>query len=416
MHTRPVWVEISRHKLIANYHELRGLVRDHLSVLGSVPEDQPTVLAVVKANAYGHGMTDCAQLLNGAGAEWLGVTSVEEAVRARAVCPAAKILVMSGVWEGEAGAVIEHRLTPVVWEPFHLDLLEAEARRQGLPPRSVSVHLELDTGMSRQGVRVNGVALKEILMRFHEVSALRLEGLATHFLAPEVLDSEETDRQRSQFEAALAMVASAGLRPSWIHAGNSATIVRGEQLAPLLAAANGIGAQLMLRPGLSLYGYPPRFTKDWAGASSEAGQTAALAALRPTKLSPVLEWKTRVASLRTIEAGESAGYNSTFRAYRPTRLALLPMGYGDGLSRLLSNRGSVLVRGRRAPIAGRISMDQTILDVTDISGVEIGDEAVVIGRQGEESISAFELADLAGTIPYEVLCGISARVPRVLVE
>jgi alanine racemase len=417
MHTRPVWVEISRHKLIANYHELCATVRGHLAELGNAPqEDPPAVLAVVKANAYGHGMSDWAQLLNGAGAEWLGVTSVEEAVRARAVCPSAKILVMSGVWDGEAGAVVEHRLTPIVWEPFHLDLLEGEARRQGLPPRSVSVHLELDTGMSRQGVRVNGVALKEILMRFHEVSALRLDGLATHFIAPEVIDSEETDRQRSQFEAALAVVASAGLRPSWIHAGNSATIVCGEQLAPLLEAANRIGAQLMLRPGLSLYGYAPRFTKGWTEAWSEAGQTAAPASFRPTKLSPVLEWKTRVASLRGIEAGEAAGYNSTFRAYRPTRLALLPMGYGDGLSRLLSNRGSVLVRGRRAPIAGRISMDQTILDVTDIPGVEIGDEAVVIGRQGEESISAFELADLAGTIPYEVFCNISSRVPRVLVD
>ncbi len=130
----------------------------------------------------------------------------------------------------------------------------------------------------------------------------------------------------------------------------------------------------------------------------------------------MLAWKTRIASLRSIEVGESAGYNATFRAYRPTRLALLPMGYADGLSRLLSNRGSVLIRGQRAPIAGRVSMDQTIVDVTDIPGVQIGDEAVIIGQQGEDSITAFELADLAGTIPYEVLCNIAARVPRVVVD
>ena len=413
MHTRPVWVEISRHKLIANYLELCAIARRHLASAGvEAPAEGLSVLAVVKANAYGHGMEECARLLHGVGAEWLGVTSVEEAVRARAVCPAAKILVMSGIWDGEADAVIEHHLTPIVWESFHLDLLEAEARRQGLPPRSVAVHLELDTGMSRQGVRLQGTALEQILMRFHAGSALRLDGLATHFSAPEVLDSEETDRQRSRFEAALGAVAAAGLRPKWIHTGNSATIIRGEQLTPLLKAANGIGAQLMLRPGLSLYGYAPRLTDTW----TEAGETVVPDDLELPKLSPVLEWKTRVASLRWVETGESAGYNSTFRAYRPTGLALLPMGYADGLSRLLSNRGSVLIRGQRAPIAGRVSMDQTILDVTDIPGVQIGEEVVIIGQQGGDSITAFELADLAETIPYEVLCNIAARVPRVVVD
>jgi alanine racemase len=413
MHTRPVWVEISRRKLIANYLELCDLARRHLSsAVESKPEDEPTILAVVKANAYGHGMSECAKLLHEAGAQWLGVTSVEEAVRARAVCPAANILVMSGIWDGEADAVIEHRLTPIVWESFHLDLIEAEARRQGLPPQSVGVHLELDTGMSRQGVSLHGEELKEILMRFHAGSALRLDGLATHFSAPEVLDSEETNRQRSQFEAALGAVAAAGLRLKWIHAGNSAIIIRGEQLAPLLKAANRLDAQLMLRPGLSLYGYAPRLTD----ARTEARETVVPDDLELPKLSPVLEWKTRVASLRNIDTGESAGYNSTFRAYRPTRLALLPLGYADGLSRLLSNRGDVLIRGQRAPIAGRVSMDQTILDVTDIPGVEIGDEAVIIGQQDGSSITAFELADLAGTIPYEVLCNITSRVPRVLVD
>lgn len=214
MHTRPVWVEISGHKLIANYLELCARVRQHLASAGiEAPTNHPIVLAVVKANAYGHGMSECARLLHGAGAEWLGVTSVEEAVRARAVCPSAQILVMSGIWDGEAAAVIEHRLTPVAWESFHLDLLEAEARRQGMHPQSIGVHLELDTGMSRQGVSLHGVALKEILMRFHAGSALRLDGLATHFSAPEVLDSEETDRQRSLLEAALGVVAAAGLRP-----------------------------------------------------------------------------------------------------------------------------------------------------------------------------------------------------------
>ena len=415
MHTRPVWVEISRDKLIANYHELCAAARRPLASAGveaSDETDAPTILAVVKANAYGHGMSECAKLLHEAGAQWLGVTSVEEAVRARSIFPAARILVMSGIWDGEADAVIEHRLTPIVWEGFHLDLLEAESRRQGLPPQSIGVHLELDTGMSRQGVSLHGDALKDILMRFHAGSALRLDGLATHFSAPEVLDNEETDRQRSLFETALRVVAAAGLRPGWIHAGNSATVLRGEQLGPLLQAASPIGAQLMLRPGLSLYGYAPRLT----GARKETGDTALPDDHKSPNLSPVLAWKTRVASLRSIETGEAAGYNATFRAYRPTRLALLPLGYADGLSRLLSNRGHVLIHGQRAPIAGRVSMDQAIVDVTDISGVQIGDEAVIIGEQGVASITAWEMADLTGTIPYEVLCNIAARVPRVVVD
>lgn len=409
MHTRPVWVEISRRSLIANYLELRRLLQNGLASsyhASSEGEAGADVLAVVKANAYGHGMRECAQALAGAGAEWLGVTSVEEGVSARAVCPDAKILVMSGIWHGEAEAAIEHRLTPIVWEAFHLDLLEAAAARRALPPQSFPVHLELDTGMSRQGVSLSGGSLEEFLMRFRSDSALRLDGVGTHFSAPEVLGGEDNDRQRARLEAALAAVEAQGLRPAWVHAGNSATILLAEQLAPLRAAAASVGARLMVRPGLSLYGYEPRFAVGGVGAAERI----------PAKLSPVLAWKTRVTSLRRIGVGESAGYNSTFRATRPTRLALLPMGYADGLNRLLSNRGSVLVRGQHAPIAGRVSMDQTVVDITDVDGIEIGDEAVVIGRQGDEEITARDLAELEGTIPYEVLCNISARVPRVMVE
>jgi alanine racemase len=408
MHTRPVWVEISRQHLTANYRELRGSVEARLRSLGGETQARAAILAVVKADAYGHGMRECARVLSSAGAEWLGVTSVEEGIAARNACPDARILVMSGIWRGEAEAAIAHRLTPVVWEPFHLDLLEAAAAHHGIAPQSVPVHLELDTGMSRQGVSLHGSALAEMLARFDSNSALRLEGIASHFSAPEVLDGADTETQRMRLEAALEQVTARGLRPAWLHTGNSATIVCGDQLRPLYEAAERVGARLMLRPGLSLYGYAPRF----AGA----GRTVIRAESAAPGLHPVLAWKTRVTSLRTIAAGESAGYNSTFRATRPTRLALLPMGYGDGLNRLLSNRGAVLVLGRRAPIAGRISMDQTIVDVTGIPGVAIGDEVVVLGSQGEVRIGADELADLAGTIPYEVLCAIAHRVPRVMVD
>jgi alanine racemase len=398
MHTRPVWAEISRKNLIANYLELRRLAGSGLDVL-----------AVVKANAYGHGMKDCAQLLTGAGAEWIGVTSVEEGIEARAACPGAKILILSGIWHGEGEAAIEHRLTPVVWEDFHLELLEAAARRFRLPAQSFAVHLEIDTGMSRQGVQANSALLADRLGRLHAESPLRLDGVATHFSAPEVLDGPETPGQAARFAAAVEQVVARGLRPAWVHAGNSASLLRGNPFPlALREAAARLGAKLMLRPGLSLYGCAPRFT--------EAGSAALPDAMASSKLGPVLAWKSLVTSLRAIETGESAGYNSTFRAARPAKLALLPMGYADGLNRLLSNRGTALVRGRHAPIAGRVSMDQTILDVTDIPEVAIGDEAVIIGSQGEAKISAYDLADLSGTIPYEVLCNIAARVPRVLVD
>jgi alanine racemase len=195
------------------------------------------------------------------------------------------------------------------------------------------------------------------------------------------------------------------MKPSLLHAGATATTIGGEDLDQLAELAKSIGCRLMLRPGLALYGYLPRFFP---------GNPPALAKMLKS-CRPILAWKTRVVSLRTIPAGQSAGYNETFVAARPSRIALLLLGYADGLNRLLSNRFALLVRGHSAPIAGRISMDHVMLDVTDIPDVEIGDEVVVIGSQGEQAITAFDHADAVGTIPWEILCDIAARVPRVAV-
>lgn len=404
MPTRPVWAEISRSRLLANWNLLRE---------AASPDAE--VLAVVKANAYGHGLAVCAPLLAAAGASWLGVTCAEEGAALRALCPHARgreshILVMSGLWDGEADTIIEHRLTPQVWELFHFELLEEAARRQGLGAQSVPVHLEVDTGMSRQGVRSLD-ALKTLLARCTPQSPIRIEGVMTHFHSPEILDSDQTQAQLARFASALETIAGHGIHSQWIHAGNSATLLAQQSTSALAALARKYGARLMLRPGLALYGYPVRFTPQLA---DERAQQA---------LQPVLSWKTRVVSLRTIEAGETVGYNTTFKAARQTKLALTPMGYADGLNRLLSNRGCVLVRGKKAAIAGRVSMDQTILDVTDIPNVAIGDEVVLIGEQnseigeqGSERITAYDLADATGTIPYEVFCAIGARVPRLLID
>jgi alanine racemase len=391
MPTRPLWAEVSRRRLLANYKELRRMV-------GSDAELMP----VVKANAYGHDVLACAPLLTTAGAQWLGVTSTEEGAAVRAVCSAPRILLMSGIFDGEADAVIDLGLTPVVWEAWQVDLLEEAAKRRRLPAGSVAVHLEIDTGMSRQGVRLAEAAA--LLTRFQEGSCLRLEGVMSHFSAPETMSSVRPNPQLAGLEIALKLMIDRGLRPEWLHAGNSSTIVAGPDREVLLGMAGRVGARLMLRPGLALYGYLDRLTLDGLSWGSD------------DEFAPVLAWKTRVISLRSVQAGETAGYGRTFVAKRETRLALLPVGYADGFNRLLSNRGHVLVRGQQAPIAGRVSMDQTVVDVTGIPQVGIGDEVVLLGSQGEHTIDAWELADLTGTVPWEVLCAISSRVPRVILD
>jgi alanine racemase len=397
MFTRPLWAEVSRHRLLANYEKLR-------LAAGSDAD----VMPVVKANAYGHDVLACAPLLAGAGAQWLGVTGAEEGAAVRAVCPQPRILLMSGIFPGEAETVIDQGLTPVVWEPWQLDLLERAAAARRLPAASLAVHLEIDTGMSRQGVRVMGDEISPeaaaLLRRFHPGSCFRLEGVLTHFCAPETMSSHRPNPQLANLAAALEFIVAQGLRPEWLHAGNSSSIIAGSDRQALIEMASGTGTRLMLRPGLALYGYLDRLTLD--GLSWD-GQDPVFEA--------VLAWKTQVTSLRSLRRGETAGYGHTFTAGGETRIALLPVGYADGLNRLLSNRGHVLVRGQEAPIAGRISMDQTMVDVTGIPGVAIGDEVVLLGSQGDRSVDAWDLADLAETIPWEVLCAISARVPRVVV-
>lgn len=402
-----VWAEISRERLLQNFRRLR---------LMTAP--RADLLAVVKANGYGHGVDICAPLLAQAGVEWLGVTSAEEGARVRDLCPEQKILLMSGIgWEDREAAeqTMDRNLTPVVWEHHHLELLESVAAGRGLQPKSFAVHLEIDTGMSRQGVRVDGgpeglEQLRSLLRCFHPASPLRLSGVMTHFSAPEMISSTSGNPQLPLFLLALKEIAAQGQRPEWIHAGNSTTLIAGLDREKAMAMARHAGARAMIRPGLALYGYVDRITRDGEPVAEPQSFAESLG------LAPVLSWKTRICSLHTIESGASAGYDNTFVAHRRSRLALLPVGYADGISRRLSNCGQVLIRGRRATIAGRVSMDQTIVDVTDIADATIGDEAVLLGRQGEDSIDAWELAEKAETIPWEILCAIHPRVPRIAVD
>jgi alanine racemase len=382
--TRPTWAEVSRRRLIHNHDVLRRFA-------GSDSE----LLCVVKANAYGHGLQECARVLAGNGARWFGVTCVEEGVALRRELPEAGILVMSGIWEGEAEAALEHDLTPVVWDPKHLEMLEGAAKRLRAAPGDCPVHLEIDTGMSRQGVQPKD--LEPLLERFGKSSPMRLQAVMTHFHTPG--NPEMRAAQVREFLTAAGTCTEHDLWPEILSAGSSAGALDPDR--ELQRTADRMGAQMMVRAGIALYGYAP----DAEHPSEGAGQ-----------LKPVLDWKTRVVSVREIPPGATVGYDATFTAQRPTRLALLPVGYADGLNRLLSNQGQVLVRGQRAPIAGRISMDHTSVDVTDVAGVEVGDEVVLIGTQHEEKITAAEMAKRTGTISYEVLCDIGARVPRTAVD
>ena len=400
MTTRPCWVEIRTRALEENFRFLASLASPHAELL-----------AIVKANAYGHSLALCAPAVVRAGAKWLGVTSVEEGIVARALCPEARVLIIGGVFPGQAAAAIQFQLTPVAWEPWQLDELISAARAAGSQQGSVPIHLEIDTGMSRQGVSPSDLA--SIFARFGPGSPLRLEGVMTHLYAADEADGQATEEQLARLDESMSRISAAGLFAEWLNVGASATLLSGQ--APIIAdLAARHGMKAMLRPGLALYGLIPHFDPAFGATSEPPSLVAARAALQP-----VLTWKASVAGVRAVSAGATVGYNATFVATEPMRVALVSAGYGDGLTRSLGNHFEFLVRGQRAPLVGRVSMDQIVLDVTEIPGVEHGDEVVLLGSEGSESgnetITAFDHADAAGTIPWEVFTRIAPRVPRIAV-
>ncbi|MGC9157484.1 MAG: alanine racemase [Terracidiphilus sp.] len=400
MQTRPCWVEIHTHSFEDNYRFLTTL---------AAPEAE--LLAIVKADAYGHSLRLCAPAAVRAGARWLGVTCAEEGLAARALCPEARILVIGGLFPGQAPEILRHGLIAVIWEPWQMEELEAAARAASAPAGSIPLHLEIDTGMSRQGVAPEKLGPKRegeeaLLARFAPGSAFRLEGVMTHLFAADEADGQTTRLQLRRLDEALSRIEAAGLYPEWLNVGNSAALLAGET-AGIAALAARHGMKTLLRPGLALYGVVPEFVSRF-----EPSEPPSLVAARAC-LKPVLAWKTRVVGVRSVPAGAVVGYNGTFVATEPMRLALVAAGYADGLDRRLGNRFSLLVRGERAPLVGRISMDQTVIDVTDIPGVEPGDEVVILGAQGGQAITAFDHAQATGTIPWEVFTRIGARVRRV---
>ncbi len=358
-------------------------LRFNLSQAQKIAGDQAEVLAMVKANAYGHGAPEVARELESAGARIFGVATTEEGIELRLGGVTSPILIMAGTYPREFDRLVANRLTPVIYD---LEIARAYQARAEREKRRLSVHLKIDTGMSRLGIPWR--EWTEALEVLGSLKRLRVEGLLSHLSVAEGEGKEDrafTQEQLSRFARCIDLAREKGMTPRYFHAANSAATALWEP-----ARFN------LVRPGLMLYGYTPS------------------AALRDrVSLKPALRWKTEVLSLKKLPPGEPVSYGRTFRCAGKARIAVLPVGYADGYSRRLSNRGQVLVRGRRAKIAGIVCMDLTMVDVSNIPGVEVGDEVVLLGRQGEDEISAVEMAAWAGSIPYEVLCGIGKRVPRV---
>jgi len=375
--TRPTWAEVSLATLRQNFRT----VQKHVGT-------SVTVCAVVKADAYGHGAVECSRALEAEGAKWLGVTSLDEAIPLREARIHANILLMTGFWRGEEAEIIRLHLTPTVWEPWHIETLETAAAALGVARHPV--HLKVDTGMGRLGVGVE--QLPGVLAALKAAQHLVLEGLSTHLASSEIMDAPSVAEQERSFDAARRMVREAGMEPTFVHMANTAAVISRRETW-----------NTMVRPGVALYGYYLPFQRAGREVS---GRTMRLL------VKPILTWKTRILSLRDFRANQPLGYGATYVTKAPAHVAVLPVGYADGYNRQLSNRGRVIVREHYAPIVGRISMDLTLVDVTGIPGVAVGDEVILLGAGEGLSVDALEHAELANSTPYEILCNISKRVPR----
>jgi alanine racemase len=377
--TRPTWAEVSLTTLRKNFLTVQKHVGANV-----------TVCAVVKADAYGHGAIDCSRALEAEGAKWLGVTSLDEAIPLREAGIRANILLMTGFWRGEESEMIRLHLTPTVWEPWHIETLDDAAAAAVMGVARHPVHLKVDTGMGRLGVGIE--QLPGVLSALKAAKHLVLEGLSTHLASSEVLDAPSVADQERTFDLARRLVREAGMEPTFVHMANTAAVISRRETW-----------NSMVRPGVALYGYYLPFQR--------AGREVSGGTLRlPVK--PVLTWKTRILSLRDFGANQPLGYGATYVTRAPAHVAVLPVGYADGYNRQLSNRGRVIVREHYAPIVGRISMDLTLVDVTGIPGISVGDEVILLGACEGLSVDALEHAELADSTPYEILCNISKRVPR----
>ena len=338
----------------------------------------PGIIAVVKANAYGHGAAPVGIALERAGATLLACADIEEAVTLRRAGVRAEILVFGALGVSDVSGIFDYKLTPTVSTPSAGKALQEQAERRKV---RLKYHLKIDTGMNRLGLRYDNLSrtLPDLLASEH----LELVGLYTHFATADMPDHPLMEQQRTRFEAVREDLRARGIQPTVVHAANSAALLRDSRVWYDL-----------VRPGLLLYGVVP----------------PPLASTLPLK--PVLSLRSRIVAVKHIRAGESVSYGARFTAERPTRIAVVPAGYADGIDLRLAGRGAVLVRGRRAPIVGAVAMDMLMIDMTDIEAYP-GDEVVLLGTQGDERIDVREMAAAIGTIPWEILCRLGSRIERV---
>ena len=372
---RPTWAEIDLNNLAANFKKIRERV-----------SPAARVMAVIKANAYGHGAVECARRLAKEGADWFGVALPEEGIELRESGISQALLCLGGYWPGQAALCVQQRLTPVVYRVDMIDALNRAAANAGVV---ADVHVKVDTGMGRLGVRFD--QLSEFVTALEPFRNVRIDGLMSHLAAADDASCQPLTRDQIQrFDDAVGLFRDHGYRPTHLHLANSAGVFGHRE-----SWGN------MVRPGGVLYGLwrdvlPPSVSHD--------------------ELLAVMSLHSRISLLKWVPPGETIGYGCTFEASRKSLIATLPIGYHDGYMRGLSNRAHVIVRGMYAPVVGRVSMDLTLIDVTNVSGVEIDDQVTLLGSQNPElKVTAEDLARIVGTLSYEVTCGVSERVPRVYI-
>jgi alanine racemase len=381
-------------------------LRHNLRVLRRVTGKTP-LWAVLKADGYGHGAKAVARTLERAGTDGICVALIEEGIELREAGIRAPILVMGGYYRRAWGEVIAHELTPVVHDAGQIASLADEIRFHG--GSAVKVHVKVDTGMARLGASL--AELDEIGRALTDHPEVQLEGLMTHFACADAEDQTSVREQMTRFEEATRHLRKLGFAPLLRHAANSAALL-----------GNPDAHYDFVRPGVSLFGVHPlgagRVVRSQPRPALESSPdfSEAEAPTSNGELRPVMSVLSQIVALRDVAVGDTVGYGATWKAERPSRIATIPIGYADGVSRSLSNRGFALVRGKRAPIVGVISMDMLMLDVTDVPGANVSDEAVLLGTQrgalGTDEITATEIAQQTGTIAWEVLTNISRRVPR----
>lgn len=382
--TRCTAARVDLDALRSNYQAIAAYLASEAALnreAGRGPAQPPGIIAVVKANAYGHGAVAVARALEAAGARWLAVADIEEGVELRRAGVRARVLVFGALSVSDVEGVFAHDLTPTISSPAAARALHAAAHARQTKLRC---HLKIDTGMHRLGFRFDN--LRGTAPAVLASANLEIEAVHTHFATADEPEHALFDEQRTRFEHACAVLTELGFTPPSRHAANSAALLRDSRVW-----------FDFVRPGLLLYGVAPP-------------PLATTMALRP-----VMTLTSRVVAVKGLRAGDTVGYGARFRVERPSVLAVVPAGYADGLDRRLEGRGYALVRGRRAPIVGSVSMDMLTVDVTDHGPVDPGDEVVFLGSQGEsiaQTIDAREVASWIGTIPYEVLCRLGTRVAR----